>query len=92
MPRSPAPIRHEPKNFFNKSQKTAERHRKENRTPIRPPQMYKKIIMQKNMQKINLRRHGMQRSVDMPYKALKRPTTAFCIVPISEYQQRSKRP
>ena len=92
MPRSPAPIRHEPKNFFNKSQKTAERHRKENRTPIRPPQMYKKIIMQKNMQKINLRRHGMQRSVDMPYKALKRPTMAFFSPPILEYPQRLKWP
>ena len=92
MPRSSDTIRHEPKNFFNKSQKTAERHRKENRTPIRPPQMYKKIIMQKNMQKINLCRPGMQRSVDMLRNALKRPTMAFCSPPIREYPQRLKWP
>lgn len=86
MPQSPAPIRHKPQNFFRK---IAERHRKaqkEHRTPIRPAQMHKKIIMQKNMQKINLRRHGMQRSVDMPYKALKRPTMAFCVANLSVYQ------
>ena len=92
MPQTPAPIRHKPQNFFRK---IAERHRKaqkEHRTPIRPAKMYKKIIMQKNMQKINLCRPGIQLPVYMPYNALKRPTTAFCIVPISEYQQRSKRP
>ena len=73
MPQSSAPIRNKPerdrkkqKNFF---QKGTERHRKaqkEHRTLIRPAKMYKKIIMQKNMQKINLCRPGMQLSVDMP--------------------------
>lgn len=70
MPQSPAPIRHEPKrnetkqkNFFQKNRRKAQ---KEHRKPIRPATMHKKIIMQKNMQKINFCRPGMQRPVDMP--------------------------
>lgn len=73
MPRPPAPIRNKQKQnrkkSRNKAEKISERRRKpqkEHRTPIRPPQMYKKIIMQKNMQKINSCRHGMQLFVDMP--------------------------
>jgi hypothetical protein len=46
--------------------------------------MYKKIIMQKNMQKINLCRPDMQLPVAMPYKALKRATMAFCVPPIQD--------
>lgn len=87
MPRSPAPIRHEPQNFFRK---IAERHRKSIESRSGPPEMHKKIIMQKNMQKINLCRHGMQPPVYMPYKALKRHTMAFYVAPISEYPQRLK--
>lgn len=51
MPQTPAPIRHEPQNFFRK---IAERHRKaqkEHRKLIRAVPVHKKIIMQKNMQK-----------------------------------------
>lgn len=92
MPRSPAPIRHEPQNFFRKIAERPRKAQKGHRKPIRAAKMYKKIIMQKNMQKINLCRHGMQLPVDMPYKALKRPTMAFCIAPISEYPQRLKWP
>lgn len=66
MPRSPAPIRHEPQNFFRKIAESHRKAQKEHRTLIRPARMYKKIIMQKNMQKINLCRPGMQLSVDMP--------------------------
>ncbi len=66
MPRSPVPIRNETKQnkkIFPESRRKAQ---KEHRTPIRPAPMHKKIIMQKNMQKINLCRPGMQLFVDMP--------------------------
>lgn len=96
MPQSPAPIRNKQKQKTETKQKQGRKNfrkaQKEHRKPIRPAKMYKKIIMQKNMQKNNLCRPGMQLPVYMPYKALKRPTMAFYVVPLSVYLQRLKRP
>jgi hypothetical protein len=78
--------------FQKKIAESRRKAQKERRTAIRPSKMYKKIIMQKNMQYFNLCRPDMQLPVAMPYKALKRPTTAFCIAPISEYPKRLKWP
>ena len=66
MPQTPAPIRYKPERDRKKQKNFSRKPQKAHRKPIHPARMYKKIIMQKNMQKINLCRPGMQLLVDMP--------------------------